>query len=177
MKSSPIALACLLTAPLLILAGSPNAHAADASMTASADRTFVQKVGQGGMFEVDAGKLAQEKGVSQDVKDFGANEVKDHTGVNDGLKSVADSMGIAVPEHRNTKFQKMYDSLEAKSGEAFDQAYIQGMIKLHDGDEALFVKESKTSKNPDMQAFAAQSATIVKGHIDVLHEIEAKGVK
>jgi putative membrane protein len=177
MKSSPVTAVRFLAIPFLTLACCFRLHAADASMTTAADRAFVHKVGLGGMFEVDAGKLAQEKGVSQDVKDFGANEVKDHDEVNDGLKSVADSMGIAVPEHRDAKFQKMYDSLSAKSGEAFDQAYIQGMIKLHDGDEALFVKESKTTKNPDMQAFAAKSAKIVKGHIDTLHEIESKGVK
>jgi putative membrane protein len=176
MNPSSRTLTVLFTTSLLALSLGSQARAADTSMTTFADRTFVHKVGLGGMFEVDAGKMAQEKGSSQAVKDFGANEVKDHTVVNDGLKSVADSMGIAVPEHRDAKFQKMYDSLESKSGTAFDKAYVQAMAKLHDGDEALFVKESKTTKNPDMQAFAAKSAATVEGHIDVLHNIEAKGV-
>ena len=129
------------------------------------------------MFEVDAGKVALKKGRSQEVKDFAANEIKDHDGVNDGLKTVATAKGIAVPEHRDAKFQKMYDSLTSKSGEAFDQAYIQAMAKLHDGDEALFVKESETAQDPDLKAFAAKSARIVQGHIDRLHVIESKGVK
>ena len=94
-------------------------------MATSADRTFVHKVGLGGMFEVDSSKLAQEKGVSQEVKDFSANEIKDHDEVNGGLKIVAASMGIAVPEHRDAKFGKMYDSLKSKSGEAFDKEYIR----------------------------------------------------
>ena len=51
------------------------------------------------------------------------------------------------------------------------------MAKLHDGDEALFVKESQTSRNADMRDFAAKSAVTCKGHIDMLHGIEAKGVK
>jgi putative membrane protein len=167
----------VLLPALLALSLVSRAHAADTSLITSADRTFVHKVGLGGMFEVDSSKLAQEKGVSQEVKDFSANEIKDHDGVNARLKEVATAKGIAVPEQRDAKFAKMYDSLEGKSGEAFDQAYIKMMAKLHDGDEALFVKESKTTKDPDMRAFAAKSAAIVKGHIDMLHTIEAKGVK
>jgi putative membrane protein len=177
MTPSSKILACLFTAPFLTLCLCPRVYASDPSMITAADRTFVHKVGLGGMFEVDASQLAQQKGVSQDVKDFAANEIKDHTMVNDNLKAVATSKGIEVPAQRDAKFGKMYDSLNGKSGEAFDKAYIQDMAKLHDGDEALFVKESKTSKDADMSTFAAKSAKIVKGHIDVLHTIESQGVK
>ena len=65
------AVACLLACGTLA-AGS--AHAATAG-----DRAFVAKVGQGGMFEVEAGKLAEGKAAAVDVRDFATMEVHDHT--------------------------------------------------------------------------------------------------
>jgi putative membrane protein len=173
-SSSFTTFACLLTASLLALSISPTARAADASLVSSADRTFVHKVGLGGMYEVDASKIAQDKGTSQNVKDFSANEITDHVKVNDELKSIATSKGIDVPSEPDAKFQKMLDDLKGKSGGAFDAAYLKSMAKIHDGDEALFVKESKTTKDPELQAFAAKTAKIVKGHIDMLHGYKAK---
>jgi putative membrane protein len=42
------------------------------------DASFYKHAAEGGIAEVDAGRLAQDKGNSQQVKDFGAMMVKDH---------------------------------------------------------------------------------------------------
>ena len=57
------------------------------------------KASQGGMTEVEAGKLAQEKGASQDVKDFGAMMVKDHTQNNEDLMALAQTKGVTRSDH------------------------------------------------------------------------------
>src|ERR1700712_3534328 len=62
-----------------------------AAAATSADRTFVAKVSQGGMFEVEAGKLATTKASAVDVSDFATSEVHDHTLVGDKLKAIATS--------------------------------------------------------------------------------------
>ena len=174
MKSSPITLA--LTCVLTFCLG-PQVHAADAGMITPADRTFVHKVGLGGMFEVDASRLAQKKGQSKDVRDFSANEIKDHVKVNSELAKIASAEGLEVPAHRDVTFQKRLDDLGRQSGEAFDRAYLQSMAKIHDGDEALFLEEARGTQDARLKAFAAKTAKIVKGHIDMLHAIEAKGMK
>ena len=49
---------------------------------------FVMKAASGGMMEVELGKVAQDKGKSQRVKDFGNMMVTDHSNANDELKSL-----------------------------------------------------------------------------------------
>src|SRR5690349_6500720 len=44
-----------------------------------ADREFMEKAALGGMTEVQLGRLAQEKGASQAIKDYGKTLVDDHT--------------------------------------------------------------------------------------------------
>ncbi len=141
-------------------------------MATAADKTFVHKVGLGGMFEVDSSKLALEKAQSQQVKDFAANEVKEHTEVGDKLKTVATEMGIDVPAQRDEKFQKMYDALNAKSGGDFEALYLKDMKAIHHTDGGLFAKESETTKNADMKAFASETVGIVKRHIAALQAMK-----
>ncbi len=52
---------------------------AAADTLSKGDRDFVQKAAQGGVSEVEMGKLAQQKAENQQVKDFGARMVQDHT--------------------------------------------------------------------------------------------------
>jgi len=145
-----------------------SAYAADSAMATDADKAFVHKVGLGGMFEVDSSKLAADKAQSQQVKDFAANEVTEHTQVGDKLKTVAAEMSIEVPAQRDAKFQKMYDALNAKSGAAFDRLYLSDMKTIHHTDGGLFAEEAKTTQNADMKAFATETVGIVKRHIAAL---------
>ncbi|MDQ3254563.1 MAG: DUF4142 domain-containing protein, partial [Acidobacteriota bacterium] len=55
------------------------------SMLSSGDRKFMMDAAMGGMTEVEAGRLAVEKGSSDAVKSIGQKIVDDHTKANDEL--------------------------------------------------------------------------------------------
>jgi putative membrane protein len=163
-------LTCGLVAPALTLF--PNWRLAGAEPELSAaDRTFVAKVSQGGMFEVEASKVAERKAVEQDVVDVGFTEVHDHLLVGAKLKSTAASLGIAFPSELNAAFTKRLDRLKALSGRAFDDAYIMEMDSIHATDVAAFAAEAANGTNPALKAFAAETVLIVKRHIGALHAI------
>src|SRR5579885_1157926 len=87
------------------------------------DDMFAKKAAEGGMAEVELGKLAADKGTSPDVKAFGQRMVDDHTKANDQLKSVASQENIALPTDINAKDKAEKDRLSKLSGAAFDRAY------------------------------------------------------
>ena len=62
------------------------------------DQSFYEHLAQGGMAEVEAGKLAQQHGASQAVKEFAAMMVKDHSAANEKLKKLADSKSVKLPD-------------------------------------------------------------------------------
>src|SRR6266403_2876288 len=84
---------------ILILASAIAAKAADS--LSDADKAFVAKVSQGGMYEVELGKLAETKGVTQDIKDQGSTEAHDHALVGDKLKSIVEANGMEFPKQLN----------------------------------------------------------------------------
>ena len=59
---------------------------------------FMIKVADVGMTEVKLGQMAQDKAISQRVKDFGAMMVKDHTAAGDELKTMARQKNVTLPE-------------------------------------------------------------------------------
>jgi len=156
-----------LSLPLLALTMTGGAMAA-----ASLDTAFVGKVSQGGRFEVEAGKLAQDKATSPDVKAFATKDVDDHVQVNTELKTIADAEGIALAPVLNHKFRRQLKSLGAKSGADFDLAYVDAMAKIHAKDEAIFAKEAQDSADPQWKAFASKTDGIVKGHINDLTSVQ-----
>lgn len=149
----------------LSLVGFATAQAATVS---DEDKAFVAKVSQGGMYEVELGKLAESKGARQDIKDQGNTEAHDHSLVGDKLKSIATGAGLPFPDTLNAEFQGRLDRMKGLSGAAFDSAYVKDMKSIHDADGAAFAKEAKSGTNPDLKAFAAETHRIVQRHIGEL---------
>src|SRR5437762_12903720 len=102
MKTFAIAISCTLIAVL------PVASAKD---TSPQDQAFVNEAARGGKMEVELGQLAERKGSSPDVKEFGARMVKDHTRLNNELGSVAKSIGLTVPADLSAEQKHEYARL------------------------------------------------------------------
>ena len=161
-----IALALLLSPALL--------WAADKSP----DESFYKKAAEGGISEVEQGKLAQEKGNSQAVKDFGALMVKDHSAANEQLKSIAASKGIDLPSSSSMMQMTTKGKLEVLSGETFDKSYIKGMVKDHEEDIKEFEKEANQGQDPEAKSFARKTLPTLRAHLKNIRSIAAaSGVK
>lgn len=145
----------------------------DSLMTAidKDDAKFAVAAANGGMAEVELGKLAQEKAANAKVKDFGAMMVSDHSKANDEMKALAKSKGITLPTAIDTKEQKLKDDLSAKSGADFDKTYVSNMIDDHKEDIKEFEDASKNCKDADIKAFAAKTLPTLKMHLAAIEKI------
>src|SRR6187399_1641143 len=100
---------------------------------------FLKKVTNSGIAEVQLAKLAQQKATIAAVKNFAAMLERDHTAVNQQVKSLADQRNVALPVTISDDKQKMYNDMDKMKGKAFDKDYISMMIKLTEM-EFLFLK-------------------------------------
>lgn len=137
----------------------------------SPDQAFFKHAVEGGIAEVDAGTLAQSKGNSQAVKDFGAMMVKDHTAANDKLKSIATAENIDLPSKASVAQMASKAKLELLSGDTFDKSYIKGQIKAHEETVALFKKEIASGTEAQAKAFATDTLPTVLEHLKKIRQI------
>ena len=147
----------------LLLAGSISAAAA------KADKSFLIDAIQGNLGEISVGQLAQEKGGSNGVRNFGQMLVKDHTDNNDKAKSLARSEGIAVPSEPKPEAKALHDKLSKLSGEAFDKEFSAAMVKDHKKDIKKFEGEAKG--NDDLAKFAQQTLPTLKHHLETAQSL------
>lgn len=132
-----------------------------------ADATFAVNTADAGMTEIQAGQLAEKMGTAKDVKDYGAMMVKDHTEAADKLKTLAASKNITLPTTLSSDAQKTIDDLQKKQqGKDFDKAYFDQMISDHKKVISAFEDESKNGSDADIRAFADNTLTTLRHHLD-----------
>jgi putative membrane protein len=86
--------------------------------------------------DIDAGKLAGEKGSTEAVRKFGQLMVTDHTGVNKSASELAAKLKVVPqPSATSDSLKKSaathMQKLEGLSGAAFDRAYIDHEVAYH----------------------------------------------
>ena len=129
------------------------------------DTNFILAAAQGGMTEVKLGELASTSGTRADVKEFGRMMVKDHTTINEDLKALAAQKGVTLPKSLDAEHQGMVDKMTALKGSGFDDAYIAGMIQIHQKDAKAFKAESAATHDADIKYFVDTSIPVVESHL------------
>src|SRR5579872_699543 len=165
--------AALASLPLALMAqtSSKPSPSTPEGRISPADKKFVVQAAQGGMAEVELGKLATEKASSDEVKKFGQRMVDDHTKAGDQLKELASSKGIQVPDKLSPKDQMTKDRLSKLSGEQFDKAYMSDMVKDHTQDVSEFKRESASGKDADVKNFASATLPTLQDHLRQAKEL------
>ena len=164
------------TAPSMSQSGATQQSSAtdrDQPLSA-ADKSFIQKAAQGGMAEVEFGKLAQQQASNSSVKDFAKRMVNDHGKANEQLRSIATKAGVAWPSDLSSAAKAIKDKLSKLQGAAFDKAYMNEMLKDHRADSTEFQKTADTTKNAEIKDFASSTLTIVKDHLQLAEETAPK---
>ena len=170
--------ACIALLPVAVIAqtGSMSSGSSNGSETGMANKDtasakFVRQAAEGGLAEVELGKLATEKAASPQVKQFGQRMVDDHSKANDELKEIASSQGIQVPDKLSAKDEMTKERLSKLSGEQFDKAYMSDMVKDHTKDVADFQRESQSGKDPQVKEFASKTLPILQSHLKEAKQI------
>ena len=114
-------------------------------------RMFINNMAIAGMAEVQLGKLASERGMSADVKQFGQMMVTDHTKANDELKQIAAKLNIQLPTELDTKHKALADRLSKLQGAEFDREYAMAMVSGHEEVAAALRPRSQSNRSTSAQ--------------------------
>jgi putative membrane protein len=106
------------------------------------EKAFLERLHYTNLKEIKLGQLAQQNGMSPDVKSFGEMMVKDHTAADQKLMAMAQAKGLKLadmPKPMGDMEKKVMaadkanqEKLQALKGEAFDACYMALMVGDHD---------------------------------------------
>ncbi|WP_405087978.1 DUF4142 domain-containing protein [Microbispora sp. NBC_01389] len=156
------------------LSGVTAAHAAppDAS---DKDKAFLVSAHQDNLTEIQGGQTAEKQAASQAVKNAGSRFVKDHTALDEQVRKVATEYGVDLPSQPTEKQQAELRKFAAKSGTAFDRAWIPAQVEDHRATLAALDKEASTGSSEKVRQLARDAIPVVKGHLNLVESIQRGG--
>jgi len=123
----------------------------------AADKDFVRSVAESSATEVHLGKLAQEKGSSDAVKELGKRMVEAHTQTGQQLKQAATALNLQMPADPPRKAKKAEDKLAKLSGPEFDRTYAKMAADEQKQAVKQFEREAKNGRVPGVKDYAAKN--------------------
>ena len=120
--------------------------------------------------DIDAGKLAASMGSTSEVKKFGEQMVKDHTGVSKSAVDLVTRL-MVTPEDNPTSqaLTKQADANRQKfaslSGETFDKAYIDNEVTYHKAvNDALSTTLIPDAQNAELKSLLQTGLKLFQEH-------------
>jgi putative membrane protein len=150
----------------------PDMNTPDTTTKQVDDKKFAKDAAMGGLYEVELGKVAAEKGGSDGVKKFGQKMVDDHSKANDQLKEILTKESMDVPSSLDSKHQSRLDKISKLSGPAFDKAYIKDQVKDHEKDVSDFQAEAQNGHDPNLKQFATATLPILQEHLKMVKDLK-----
>lgn len=127
------------------------------------DQEFLQRALVDGDTEIELGQLAYSRAGSSAVRDFARQMVNDHSALAQRLDDIAMRRGltpVAIPA-------PIPNELANRSGDDFDQAYMEHMVRDHENALDLFEREAATGADPELRAVAETSLPTLAAHRDM----------
>jgi putative membrane protein len=149
----------------------PETLAPAASAMSAGD--FVQTVANADAFEIQSSELAAQRAARQDVKDFAAMMVRDHTATSQQLAALAPQLNMTAPTPTLDAAKRgRIDSLRTQSGEGFDDAYLDAQIAAHTDAVRLFEQFITSAEPGPLRDWANTTLPKLREHLTHVQGLE-----
>ena len=129
--------------------------------------------------DIDAGKLAEAKAASKDVKAFGKQMVTDHTGVNKSATDLVTKLKVKPEDNPTAQSLKKggqdnVANLKTLKGAAFDKAYVDHEVVYHQQViDAMDKTLIPSAQNAELKALLVKVRPAFVAHLDHAKMLQA----
>jgi putative membrane protein len=166
--------ACAALSMIGMLLWLPGLATAKDSQVGVADQVFAMMAAEGGLTEVQLGKLAADRAAGPEVKQLGQRLVQDHTKGNQELLAIAEKKDISVPKKLDGTHEDVVELFSRLEGAQFDQAFLRYQMMHHEKDVTAFTLQAKEGQDPELKAFAAQQLPVLQEHLQQVRNLAAR---
>jgi putative membrane protein len=160
-----------------LFAGAGTAMAQEAMPSDLTDEEVAHVAVTANTIDIESGRLAQDKAQNEQVRQFAALMVADHSASNQQAEKLVDSLGVEPKENDvstslEDEAEQAKDNLEKQEGAAFDRAYMQREVVFHQTvltslDDLLI----PTTENAQLKELLTTVRGVVERHLERAKEI------
>lgn len=149
----------------------------------SQEAKVLSKIHHTNQMEIQAGKLAMEKGHSEDVRDYGERLRRDHQNADKRLKALVEQEDVPLvkpqpqteKEKKQAKKQKQtMQKLQTLEGEEFDEAFLKFMVEGHQHSIQTLSKAHEKLEDPDVRDLVGKLIPILEQHLQLAKNLRGE---
>jgi putative membrane protein len=135
------------------------------------DQTFMSQNAQTDLAEISAGQLAAQRATNSQLRQDVQTIASDHQQALSKLQDLARNLHVTLPNSPDPAQQQQAQQLQATSGAAFDQAFIQAMIQGHQTSINQTQQEIQSGSNPQVVDFAKTYLPSAQKHLQMIQQL------
>ena len=138
------------------------------------DKSFMEKVSQGNVAEVELGKLALKKSTNPGVRAYAQRMIKDHTALGKKIAPLLTQAGLKPSVSLNTEHQHLFNKLNGLSGAEFDKEYVKAMDEDHHEDLKDFQDEVSSTQVAAIKTTVTAGEKVIAEHTQMADDLAKK---
>jgi putative membrane protein len=159
-------LASAMVSALFLSSAMDPSQAVAQQAVASSDSSFIQTAGSLGLLQVKLGKLAEDKGSSPAVRDFGKRMVADYSKANEELAAGAKQAAYPTPTLMR-QHQQVLDRFKTIGGSSFDKKYMTEMVNEQSEAVRIYQQEAERGRVASLKELASKMLPTVQQHMSL----------
>src|SRR5436305_1875752 len=174
MRRTMIATACILVAAPAFAQSVGEKTGVNSMLGVSPSTTdFVKQVALSDMFEIEASKLAQQKGNAAG-KTFASQMVTDRSKTSTELKGLVSSGKVKaeLPTALDSSHQSKLDKLKGENNKDFSSDFDSMQVSAHKDAVSLFERYAKGGDNADLKNWAEKTLPALKHHLEMAQNLD-----
>lgn len=140
----------------------------EAEQLTAADRNLVVAVRLAGLWEIPAGRMAQEKGVNPRVREIGKMIREQHVRLDELDRVAAKQLNITVPDKPTDEQQRWLDEMKQATGARFDAIFVMRLRAAHGKIFPVIGQVRASTQNETVRTLAQQTNGFVMNHLTYL---------
>lgn len=142
-----------------------------------ADRRFLQLAIDNGAKEVQLSQHALQRAQDAEIRQLAQRIVDEHSAVNRELMSLTETLlGERGPPFKKAsrRLKRETEGLKTLEGTAFEERYLDIMVRDHRAALELYENEAKRGHHPEIKALAQKTVPMLEQHLKLAQEISRK---
>jgi len=131
---------------------------------------FIDAASAKGIGEIEAARLALQKGQSELVKQFARQMIEEHTAINRDLRQIARNKGYEMADEADMLSKTEELLLNLRESTAFDRSYLKHQIASHEHAVSLF-RRAEGFDDFDVSNFAMKTRPKLEHHLKMAKDI------
>lgn len=136
--------------------------------------SFLVRVADAGMGEVELTKLAEEKSTNAEIKGFASMLWNDHTQLNQQVKQMAQERNVTLPPTTSEDHNKVMADMKTRSGKNFEKEFLDKLVVNHNKSISLFEDAIKEVNDAAVRTFADNTLPKLRVHRDSAQALKKK---